>query len=146
MGKEFRLTDLSTDWLLFAAWLVALTSTGGALFIGEVLGQTPCDLCWFQRAFMFPLAVVLGLAALRGDRAVRPYALTLAGIGLAIAAFHTLRYLDVIPEAIRPCTATGPSCLGAGMVIVGIPIPVLSLVAFAAIATLLSIPVKESSR
>ena len=146
MGKEFRLTDLSTDWLLFAAWLVALASTGGALFIGEVLGQAPCDLCWFQRAFMFPLSVVLGLAALRGDRAVRPYALALAGIGLAIAAFHTLRYLDAIPEAIRPCTATGPSCSGAGMVIVGIPIPVLSLVAFASIATLLSIPVKESSR
>ena len=46
---------------LYLAWLVALASTLGALFIGEVLGQTPCVLCWFQRAFMFPLAIVLGL-------------------------------------------------------------------------------------
>ena len=24
------------------------------------MGQAPCDLCWFQRAFMFPLAIILG--------------------------------------------------------------------------------------
>ena len=33
---------------LFAAWTTALASTLGALFIGEVMGQTPCDLCWHQ--------------------------------------------------------------------------------------------------
>ena len=143
MDDLTRQTDQSIEWSLFAAWLVALVSTGGALFIGEVLGQAPCDLCWFQRAFMFPLAVVLGLAALRGDRSVRPYALALAAIGFAVAAFHTLRYFEIVPEAIRPCTASGPSCSSAGMVIAGIPIPVLSLIAFTAIAVLLSIPTKE---
>ncbi|MGV8637645.1 disulfide bond formation protein B, partial [Pseudomonas aeruginosa] len=50
----------SGSWnLLLLAWLVALVSTLSALFIGEVMGQAPCVLCWFQRAFMFPLAVVL---------------------------------------------------------------------------------------
>lgn len=32
--------------LLFIAFLTALVATLGALFIGEVLGQTPCMLCW----------------------------------------------------------------------------------------------------
>ena len=146
MTDPTRNPDQPIDWPLFAAWLVALGSTGGALFIGEVLGQAPCDLCWFQRAFMFPLAVVLGIAALRGDRAITLYALALTSFGGAIAAFHTLRYFDVIPEAIRPCTATGPSCSGAGMVVVGVPIPLLSLVAFAAIAVLLFIPRTKASR
>ena len=146
MTDPMRNSDQSIDWPLFAAWLVALGSTGGALFIGEVLGQAPCDLCWFQRAFMFPLAVVLGIAALRGDRAITPYALALTGFGGAIAAFHTFRYFDVIPEAIRPCTATGPSCSGAGMAVVGVPIPLLSLVAFAAVTVLLLVPRTKAIR
>ena len=39
----------------------------GALFLGEVMGRTPCNLCWFQRIFMFPLALVLGIACYRAD-------------------------------------------------------------------------------
>ncbi len=34
--------------LLLIAWLVALVSTLSALFIGEVMGQAPCVLCWFH--------------------------------------------------------------------------------------------------
>ena len=44
--------------MLFIAWLVALGATLGALFIGEVMGQVPCTLCWYQRIAMFPLAIV----------------------------------------------------------------------------------------
>jgi len=51
--------------LLIAAWVLALAASLAVLFIGEILGQTPCHLCWFQRAFMFPLAVILGVAAWR---------------------------------------------------------------------------------
>ena len=47
---------------LYLAWLIALTATVGALFIGEVMGRTPCVLCWYQRIAMFPLALILGLA------------------------------------------------------------------------------------
>lgn len=51
----------SGEMALVLAWIVSLVATLAVLFIGEVLGQTPCVLCWFQRAFMFPLVVVLGL-------------------------------------------------------------------------------------
>ena len=47
---------------LFIAWLVALAATLGALFIGEIMGQVPCQLCWYQRIAMFPLALILGVA------------------------------------------------------------------------------------
>ena len=52
---------VSPDTALAAAWIMALAASLAVLFIGEVLGQMPCLLCWYQRAFMFPLAVVLGL-------------------------------------------------------------------------------------
>ena len=49
------------DLALTAAFLVAMAATLGALFIGEVLGQMPCTLCWYQRIAMFPLVPILGL-------------------------------------------------------------------------------------
>lgn len=123
------------------AWVVALAATLGALFVGEVMGQAPCVLCWYQRIAMFPLAVLLGIAAFRGDRGVWVYALPLAVAGLGIAAFHSLLYAGIVPEAIEPCGA-GPSCASADMTILGgLPLPFLSLAAFAAIVLLLILPV-----
>ncbi|MBV2133274.1 disulfide bond formation protein B [Pseudomonas sp. MAP12] len=129
----------SGPWpLLLLAWLVALLSSLSALFIGEVMGQAPCVLCWFQRTFMFPLAVILAIACYRSDFAIWRYALPLAGIGAALAFAHTLLYAGLIPQPIQPCTATGPSCSGAGMTIFGgVPLPMLALFAFVLIAILL---------
>jgi len=123
---------------LFVAWLIALGSSLAVIFIGEVLGQTPCILCWFQRAFMFPLAVILGIAVWRNDTGIRVYALPLAIIGALIAIWHLGLYAGVIPEAVQPCTASGPSCTSEDMLIFSLPIPLLSLGAFAAIAALLA--------
>ncbi len=60
------------------AWIVALVASLAALFIGEVMGQTPCVLCWFQRAFMFPLAIILGLGLWWRDGSVGRYGIALA--------------------------------------------------------------------
>ncbi len=87
--------------MLFGAFVTALIASLAVLFVGEVMGQVPCDLCWFQHAFMFPLAVLLGLAALRSDASIAPYGITLAAIGAVTAGFHSLLYVGVIPEAKR---------------------------------------------
>lgn len=122
---------------LFLAWFVSFSAALAALFIGEVMGQTPCILCWYQRAAMFPLAIVLGVACLLNDGAVWRYALPLAVIGGAIAFWHNLLYFGLIPTPLEPCGA-GPSCSSADMVVLGgIPIPSLALAAFAGIITCL---------
>ena len=104
---------------LYLAWVVALAATGGALFVGEVLGQAPCHLCWWQRVAMFPLAVILGVAALRGEAGVWRHALPLALGGLAVALYHSGLYLGLITEPVVPCEATGPSCTDAAMTVAG---------------------------
>ncbi|MEW9680689.1 disulfide bond formation protein B [Pseudomonas sp. TE50-2] len=122
---------------LFAAWLLTLVSTLSVLFVGEVMGQEPCLLCWYQRAFMFPLVIVLGIAAARSDSSVWIYALPLAGAGWLLALYHNLLYFAVIPEAIKPCGA-GPSCSGADMTVLGaLPLPSLSLAVFTLLIILL---------
>ena len=124
--------------LLLTAWLLAVVSSLSAIYIGEVLGQAPCVLCWFQRAFMFPLAVILAVACYYSDFKVWRYALPLAVIGSLFALAHSLLYVGLIPQPVQPCTATGPSCSGAGMTIFGgLPLPFLSLAIFVAIIILL---------
>jgi disulfide bond formation protein DsbB len=52
-------------WMLvFGAWLIAATATLGSLFLSDVMHLAPCSLCWYQRIFMFSLAVILTFCAL----------------------------------------------------------------------------------
>ncbi|MBM9595117.1 disulfide bond formation protein B [Roseitranquillus sediminis] len=127
----------TADAPLLTSWLIALGSTMAVLFIGEVLGQAPCILCWYQRAFMFPLVLVLGVGFWRGDSAVWRYGLPLALAGGLIAAYHTALFAGLVPQPITPCSAAGPSCTDAGMMILAMPIPFLSLMAFGTIGALL---------
>lgn len=128
------------DLPLLAAFVVALSATLGALFIGEVLGQMPCTLCWYQRIAMFPVVPILGLSIWRADGMARLYGLPLALAGLALALWHSALYAGVTPQAIAPCTKDGPSCTDQAQVIFGLPIPYLSLAAFAAILACLTLP------
>ena len=89
------------------AWFVALASTLGALFIGEVMGQMPCVTCWYQRIAMFPIVIILGVGLLRDDDSAWIYAMPLALTGGAIALWHSLLYAEIIPKPIVPCTANG---------------------------------------
>ncbi|GGL58605.1 disulfide bond formation protein B [Wenxinia marina] len=136
---------LSGETALGLAWMVAFAASLAVLFIGEVLSQMPCLLCWYQRAFMFPLAIVLGLGLWWRDPGVGRYGIALATGGAAVALWHVLLYLGWIPEPIQPCTATGPSCTGENQVILGLPIPALSLVAFALVALFSTLSLKEAA-
>lgn len=122
---------------LFLAWLVALAATAGALFLGEVMGKTPCVLCWYQRIAMFPLVLVLGVGLFDGDARSARYALPLAWVGWSLALYHCLVFWGVISEVLSPCRQ-GVSCADAELQVAGfVPIPLLSLVAFSAILVLL---------
>lgn len=129
---------------LSAAWAVALVSTFAALFLGEVMGMTPCQLCWYQRILMFPLAVILGMAAFGNDRRGAVYGLPLALGGVAAAGYHTALVAGWVPQWWIPC-GTGPSCSDQKLVILGdIQIPWLSLLAFTAIAALLLVYLRKT--
>ena len=134
-------------WLiLLGAWLIAVTATASALFIGEVMLMVPCQLCWYQRIFMFPLAIVLGMACFSDDRRGAVYALPLALGGTLMAAYHTLLVAGLIPKSWIPCSA-GVSCAAQKLDILnGIQIPWLSLIAFFSITVLLTVFLRKTSK
>jgi disulfide bond formation protein DsbB len=116
-------------WLAFA---VAATATAGSLYLSEVAGFVPCTLCWYQRIAMYPLVIVLGIAAWQGDAGVRRYVVPVAAIGAAIAGYHVaLQRLPGLPSGAcsldTPCTLIYIERFGF------VTIPVMALIGFLAI-------------
>ena len=141
---------MTRDNRLYLAWVVALIATLGSLYFSEVQGFRPCVLCWYQRIAMYPLAVILGIAALGGDLKIRRYVLPLAASGWVVALIQNLEDWNVIPTlgacsalvdpTVVPCNTPWP-IWGAGALSGLNPIltiPVLSMIAFTLIIALLS--------
>ncbi|MDH5257835.1 MAG: disulfide bond formation protein B [Gammaproteobacteria bacterium] len=136
MQHNKHVNDLSWT-LIFSAWLVATLSTLGSLFFSEVMELIPCVLCWYQRIFMFPLAVILLVGLFPLDKRVVNYALPITIIGLLFAVYHCLLFFGFIPESLQPC-GRGISCADDSMELFGfLPIPLLSLASFLTILILL---------
>jgi disulfide bond formation protein DsbB len=75
---------------LWTAFLVAAIATGGSLFLSEIAGFVPCELCWFQRICVYPLSIVTLLAAVAGDHRVARYLLPLPLVGAGVSVYHIL--------------------------------------------------------
>lgn len=130
--------DENKNWyILFASWLIASIAALGSIFFSEIMEFPPCSLCWYQRAFMFPLVLVLLIGLFPFDRNIFRYALPLAYAGWVVAFYHTLLYSGFIPERIQPCSQ-GVSCSETYIELLGfITIPMLSLIAFSLIIGML---------
>ncbi len=90
--------------LLFA-FIIALSSVLGSLYFSEIAKFEPCKLCWFQRIFMYPLPIILGLALFRKTRDVVSYALPLTVIGGLLGLYHY--YLQMSVNPLAPCSTIG---------------------------------------
>jgi disulfide bond formation protein DsbB len=116
----------STRSLLAVATVVAAVATVGSLTFSLGLGLTPCRLCWYQRILMYPLVVVLGVAALERRPGVARTALPLSVFGGVLAAYHS--WLQVTQTT---CSVGVISCATVQYRLFGIlTIPNLSLLAF----------------
>jgi disulfide bond formation protein DsbB len=99
---------LSEQGLALSA-LVAGVATAGSLYLSEGAHLVPCRLCWFQRTMMYPLAVLLLIAAFRRDWSIRPYAITLSLIGLALSTWHYLvEWFPSLEDTGGACDPTNP--------------------------------------
>lgn len=138
MNSALFRTEFPPEWkLVFGAWIIAASATLGALFFGEVMQLPPCLLCWYQRIFMFPLALLLPLGLAPYDRKIIRYALPLAIFGWGIAVFHQLLVAGWVPKSFEPC-ARGVPCSKTVIEMLGfLTIPWLSIAAFSAIIVLL---------
>ncbi len=128
----------SENLLVGAAAATAFLASAGSLYYSEVVGFVPCILCWYQRIAMYPLVLVLGVGALRRDRAAWTYGVPLAAVGLLIALYHiTIQFRPALDVGV--CTA-GVSCTARYLAIFGfVSIPVMAAGAFFLVLGLLAL-------
>lgn len=107
----------------------------GSLFYSEVVGFEPCVLCWVQRLFLYPQAVLLGLALLWKEKSILAYTWVLSLLGGIVALYHS--YTQLGGRSFTPCTSNGGTCAKVFVLEFGfITIPTMSLILFALLVAL----------
>jgi len=133
-----RARDGFTGYGLWLAWLMAVVATLGSLYYSQIAHFIPCEYCWYQRIAMYPLAIVLGIAAFRNDPTVRRYVYPLATIGGIISAYHYL--IQQLPDlATGVCSTVTPCTAALVWKFDFVSIPFMALVSFAAVITALTL-------
>ena len=120
------------------SWALAIPvfAMAGSLYFSQVVHMIPCELCWYQRIAMYPLAPILAVGAFRGEAGVWRYALALPVFGVLASAYHIM--VQYGPPGIpQPC-GTGVSCATRYVSVFGfISIPMMALAAFLLLVALL---------
>lgn len=119
--------------LLLFMWVVALSATMGSLYFSEIRGYEPCELCWIQRIFMYPLVLIIGIAYLQRNARIAMTTAVLSIIGGAISLYHYgIQKVDFLSDSAPACGRV--SCTGEYINLFGfMTIPFLALTAFALI-------------
>lgn len=113
-------------------FIVASIATIGSLFLSEVAMFVPCKLCWWQRIFMYPTAIISLIALIRNDKKAIIYILPLSLIGAGIAAYHYV--MQLFPNLLE-CSEEVAKCSTIQFAEFGyMTIPVMALTAFILIA------------
>jgi len=129
--------DFIKDESLLFAFIIALMATSGSLFYSEIAGYTPCELCWFQRIFMYPLVIFLGIGLIRKAKDLFYYVTPMTIIGALISIRH---YITQVTDYASSCSAEAVSCSTKYYFTFGyITMPMMALTAFLLITILLYI-------
>lgn len=134
--------DRLSLWLdrnsLYIALLAAWIAMCGSLYFSEVAGYVPCNLCWYQRILMYPLAVIIAVGLIQHVQALPLLVLPFSLLGIGVSSYHyLLEKTDLFSSSTTcdvgaPCTVAWINWLGF------ITIPFLALIAFL-IITLMTI-------
>lgn len=115
---------------MLVMWTVSLIATLGSLYFSEVRGYEPCKLCWVQRIFMYPIAIMMTVAYIQKNPRIVITTLVFSIIGGVVSAYHyAIQKVSFLQDSAISC---GPvSCTGVYINWFGfITIPFLALTAF----------------
>lgn len=132
---------------LLIGFITTLGGTFLTLFYSEYLQYKPCDLCWFQRIFLYPQIILFGLAIRKKDLGILIYTLALSLAGLAIAIYH--HALQIGYNIYKPCSeapfavdCAKPSFIEFGFV----TFPFMAVVLFTFLAILSVVGIRYSKK
>ena len=139
--KKSTLLDFIEKHFLTIGFLISLISVLFSLVYSEAIKFPPCQLCWFQRVFLFPMVFIFGVSLwdnfrhqLSEARNVIKYAIPLLSVGFVISVYQNFVYYFGSGNQ-GACDSTGVSCYQHLVSEFGgyISIPMLALTSFFAL-------------
>ncbi|MGK0208749.1 MAG: disulfide bond formation protein DsbB [Patescibacteria group bacterium] len=134
-GKRMELLDnvyaMVDNNVLRLLFLVPLASLLGTLFFSEILTFTPCQLCWYQRIFMYPQFILFGMALFHDDKRIIPYGLVMSFVGICFAFFQYAMQVAGLFSGFCDVSTEATSCAEKLIFEFGyITIPMMSITAY----------------
>lgn len=115
---------------LLLVFIISFTASLGSLIFSEVYNLDPCKLCWYQRTFMYPLAILSAIAVIFKVKLRKIYILALTVPGMLIGLYQYISQMTLGKSDTNVCGGS-ISCTFIDFRLAGfITIPFLSFVAF----------------
>ncbi len=116
--------------------LISIVATIGSLVYSIGIGYPPCELCWYQRIFIYSIAIITLTSAISKKTLAPVYVWVLTIIGLIISLYHNLIYYTEYSPL--PCDASA-SCTAKYVHEYGfMSIPLMALMLFISVVFILS--------
>lgn len=142
--------DFVKKHFLIIGFLISFFAAVFSLVYSEIINFPPCELCWYQRVFLFPQVFIFGIALwnksnknlidnnINTNREVVKYSTFLLFIGFIVSIYQNFVYYFSNSSNL-PCDSSGVSCYQHLISEFGgyISIPMLSLTAFIALLTII---------
>lgn len=130
--KHSPIKKFLEKYSLLFAWLISLFAALLSLYYSEIVGFEPCSLCWWQRIFIYPQAIFLGIAYFKKEiKEAINYGLVLSIIGGIVALYQTAIYYGLPQISACDASSTAVSCTKLYVFEFGyVTIPVMALTAF----------------
>ncbi|MBP9813181.1 disulfide bond formation protein B [Candidatus Saccharibacteria bacterium] len=105
--KKFKIYRLVSDNAHYLIWSLGVASVFGSLYFSEVEKLPPCNLCWWLRIFLYPVAFIMSVAIVRRDFKSSFYmTLSLAVPATLLSFYHSLLQWGIVKEANVLCSTT----------------------------------------
>ena len=127
--------SFANEYGLLAIFLLSAGSIAGTLLMQYAALLAPCVLCWWQRIFMYPIALIALIALVKGKKIsdIADYVIAFSILGGAISLYQHL--LQILPSgSLIPCDATGDCAIRLVFEFGFVTIPWMALTVFAALA------------
>jgi disulfide bond formation protein DsbB len=104
-----KVMPMIKKYSLVAVFGISAIATICSIVYSNIVGFPPCDLCWYQRIFIYPIAFMSLYALIKKQDGalIRPYLVLLTVIGGFISLVHNIIYY--VGYNPLPCSATA-SC------------------------------------
>lgn len=87
---KYPFKDFVKKYQMHCLFAITTIGTLGSLYLSMILALPVCNLCWYQRMFLFPLPILILIALIKKDFKAHIYVFYFALIGALFALYHAI--------------------------------------------------------